>query len=374
MPHYAAELSNGVSRYTEVIVLGSKKIHTEYFSEKVKIVKLFDVIQFSVEKLKDTFYPQNLLALLSFRKIGIIDQIRPDLIHLTTPLIPPLPLFILLYRLGKKYPIIYTVHSTHQDSGFFMEMISRINTFFAESINFKRIIVHTERDKEELVKKGSFSKKKILVIPHGVYDIFKRFSDINASEISTVKERYILFFGYIKQYKGLEILLRSAPRIFTNVKNIKLIIAGQGDLTPYRETIDRFIGQEYRSNLEIYNEFIPDKQASELFRKASIVVLPYTQMTGQSGIVNIAFAFGKPVVATDIWGFHEAIASGKTGILVPPNDSWALANAVIKILTNMELQTEMGKNILNESQKLSWEILAKRYIEVYEEVLSEERG
>lgn len=366
MPHYTAELANEVSRYAEVIVIGSKSIHSEYFSKNVKILKLFDQITFSINNVNKIFYIKNILAILSLRKLREIDKIKPDVIHFTTPLIPPLPLFILMGNLAKRYPLIYTVHSMHQDATFFIEAVSYINSLCARQIKFKRIIVHTQNDKNELSKTKAFPEEKINVIPHGVYKLFTNYSSMIYGETDNSEEKCILFFGYIKQYKGLKYLLRSIASISKEIRDFKLIIAGQGDLSPYLELIN-----DSRSRIEIHNEFISDSEVAVLFQKATVVVLPYSQMTGQSGILNIAYAFGKPVVASDIWGFREILDNGETGFLVTPKDPEALASAIIKILVNSQLRDNMKNNILKKSIELSWQNIALKYIDLYQKAIIE---
>ena len=185
-------------------------------------------------------------------------------------------------------------------------------------------------------------------------------------ETDNSEEKCILFFGYIKQYKGLEYLLRSIASISKEIRDFKLIIAGQGDLSPYLELIN-----DSRSRIEIHNEFISDSEVAVLFQKATVVVLPYSQMTGQSGILNIAYAFGKPVVASDIWGFREILDNGETGFLVTPKDPDALASAIIKILVNSQLRDNMKNNILKKSIELSWQNIALKYIDLYQKAIIE---
>ena len=97
---------------------------------------------------------------------------------------------------------------------------------------------------------------------------------------------------------------------------------------------DRFI---------VLNEYVSDEKRAELFRRASVVVLPYIEAS-QSFIISIAYRFGKPVVATTVGGLPEMVDHGRTGFLVPPRDVDALANAVVRLMQNEGMRRKFGEN------------------------------
>ena len=174
----------------------------------------------------------------------------------------------------------------------------------------------------------------------------------------------ILFFGYLKKYKGLDYLIESVPIIQKEIPDIKVIIAGEGNFSLYEGLI------RDRSRFEIYNSFIPDNLVPDLFQRAEIVVLPYTQMSGQSGIINIACSFGKPVIATDVGDLTEIVDHGKTGYLIPPMDSKAIAESVIALLNNEQLKIEMGHNALEKAEvELSWDKIAIKTVSLYKSII-----
>jgi glycosyltransferase involved in cell wall biosynthesis len=148
----------------------------------------------------------------------------------------------------------------------------------------------------------------------------------------------ILFFGRIWAYKGLEYLIRAEPLITAQVPDARIVIAGRGeDFARYRRMMihpDKFI---------VHNEYIADDMLIRLFREASIVVLPYIDGT-ISGVVPIACTFGKPVVATTVGILPEMVDDGGTGLLVPPRDEGALAQAIVRLLSDGRLRDELGRN------------------------------
>ena len=232
MPHYTAELANAVAKNAQVIVIGSKNIKKDYFSKNVKIIRLFKPLDFSTNNLYKFFYLKNLLGLYSYRKLDIINTLNPDIIHITTPLIPPLTLFLYLYRLDKKYPIIYTKHGIFSGSGLKLMILEEllVNTF-ERLIDLRRIIVHTENDKKILVNIKKIPERQIAVIPHGAYSLFKP----SERTIIEPEKNMILFFGNIRDYKGSEYLLKAVPLIVKEIPNAKVVIAGEGNLSKYME-------------------------------------------------------------------------------------------------------------------------------------------
>ena len=361
MPHYTAEIANAVAENADVTVIGSKGIPVEYFSANITIIKLFDKVDFSMNHLQKVITLRNLKALFSFGRIKAIDNIDPDVIHITTPLIPPLALFLSLYGLDRKYSIVYTKHGIHSNSGILKKIFEEyILNFFERLVSFKMIIVHTQNDRKELLAARDLEKNSVVVIPHGVYSFFKQYE----TELPVEKDT-LLFFGNIREYKGLGILLSAVPIITKQISNLKVIIAGEGDLTPYQLQMKVCDASVF----EVHNEFVSDGLVAALFQRSTLVVLPYTEMSGMSGVLNVAHAFGKPVVVSDVGGLDEAVEHGKTGLLVSPGDPQALADAIIRLLGDPKLREEMETNVMQKVAERSWSSIAKTTIDTYQNAL-----
>jgi alpha-maltose-1-phosphate synthase len=362
MPHYTAEIANAVAEHADVTVVGSKAIRSDYFSNRVRIVKLFDPMQIEISNLQKSISRENIRGALSYRNIRAIERLDPDIIHLPAPLFPPLAAGLYLNRIDRKYPIVYTKHGIYGNSGFALKILEENVLGAAERmIKFQKFIVHTENDRKELAKKPHYSNKPIAVIPHGSYSFFDQYGSDGTAELNT-----LLFFGYIKEYKGLRYLLEAAPYIKKEIPGLRIIIAGEGDLSPYEDLIQR-CGP---STLEIENSFLPDEQVAGLFRRSSLVVLPYSIMSGQSGILNIALAFHKPIIATDVGGFGEVVRDGVTGLLVPPKDPQALADATIRLLQDTRLREQMVAGVKKKADELSWGNIAKKHMAVYQDLVA----
>ena len=221
----------------------------------------------------------------------------------------------------------------------------------------KQIIVHATSARQQLLSQYSCMAEQVHVIPIGSYNFFTNFIRENPS----VNKNTLLFFGRIWGYKGLDYLIQAEPLITQAIPDIRIIIAGHGEsFEKYRKNMvnpDRF---------EVHNHFIPNDEVAEYFQRASIVVLPYVEAS-QSGVVAIAYAFGKPVIATNVGGLPDMVLDGKTGLLVPPADPYSLAQAIIKLLKEPTLCQKMGINAREFGRTdLSWDVIAKKTLKVYQ--------
>lgn len=166
----------------------------------------------------------------------------------------------------------------------------------------------------------------------------------------------ILFFGMIKEYKGLDVLLDAMPIIRVAIPDIRLVIAGTvyKDQAVYEEKIkDLDIG----ANVETHFRYISDKEVANFFRQSDLCVLPYKSAT-QSGVISTSYSYDTPVIASDIGGISEYVEAGETGLLVPPSNPPALAAAVIQFY-GKEMLTAMQNSIRNYKKKNTWFELAR---------------
>lgn len=168
----------------------------------------------------------------------------------------------------------------------------------------------------------------------------------------------LLFFGFIRKYKGLKHLLRAMSAIAEKRPKIHLLVVGEffdGDKRDYMELIHQIgIPQHV---LTLADGYLPDKEVELYFSACDLVVLPYESAT-QSGITQIAYGFEKPVVATAVGGLPEAVSDGRTGFVVPPLDHDALAAAVIRFFGENKA-AEFQENIRQEACQYSWDRMSE---------------
>jgi glycosyltransferase involved in cell wall biosynthesis len=213
-----------------------------------------------------------------------------------------------------------------------------------------------------LLERHMLSPEKIATMPIGELSIYRHWNSRTWPE----QEATILFFGRIWPYKGLDYLIAAEPAISRACPKLRIIIAGRG------EDFDRYRSMMiHPERFRVLNEHIPREDVARLFQQASIVVLPYSEAS-QSAIIPLAFAFGKPVVATAVGGIPEVVAHGKDGLLVPARDSDALAEAVVSLIQDRETRRRMGQRALEKTRnELSWTAIARQTTEVYQAAMTD---
>lgn len=307
-----------------------------------------------ISKIKVISRTRNLFNIfnwfLSIKIFSSICRFNPDIIHITQPLAV---LDWLIYIFHKK--IVITVHDPILHSG----EESRKQEFM-RNIAFKFasvLFLLNNKQTSEFIRKYKINEKKIRFNKLGVYDAI-RYSETCKTRI--IKDDYILFFGHISPYKGVDILCESMLYVKKEHPNIKCVIAGKGNFD--------FNISKYKDdpNIVIINRFIDLDELSSLISNSLFVVCPYKDAT-QSGVVASAFAFSKPVVASNVGGFIETIEDGKNGKLVTPNNSIALGNAINELLRNRQKLNRMSRNIENSylNGENSWNNIAMNYINGY---------
>lgn len=343
--HYSSQLCNAISRINSLTSIVTAEIADDYLFDR-------NVVLYRVP------WPHRILSPKSLRFDVLVRHmmnIKPDVIHITLPhpWIIPSMLFFKLQRIA----VVGTLHDVKNHPGDWSPFLMGLSMEFLKRTS-DILIVHGTSLKKDLVKSG-VSENKIKVIPHGDYEFFTEFKKKDLNETKS-----ILFFGRILKYKGLEYLLGAIPLILKECPDAKFVIAGEGDMSAYGEMIEKL-----RPCLEIHNIFIADRNVADFFQKTRLVVLPYTEAS-QSGIIHIAYAFKKPVVATNIGAMPEIIEHGKTGLIVPPRDINALAEAIIRLLKDDALRKEMGEKAYKKMKvEMSWDKIAEKTIEVYKEAI-----
>ncbi len=215
-------------------------------------------------------------------------------------------------------------------------------------------IVHSEQDAQDLLSVKPDAKYEKTV--HPTYNAF-RIQGVT-KEQARIKlgigadEKILLFFGFIREYKGLKHLLTALPDIVARVPDCKLYVVGDfgGNREKYEELLQ---APAVRDHIIVVDGYVPDKEIEPYFAACDLVVLPYESAT-QSGIVQIAYGFEKPVVTTDVGGLPEVVLDGKTGYVVPPKDPQQLAQAIVRFFEEGKAQA-FEENVRAEAYRYDWD-------------------
>lgn len=203
------------------------------------------------------------------------------------------------------------------------------------------------------------------VTPHPTYNAFKiqNLSLLEARSILKIDEqkKVLLFFGFVREYKGLKYLLEAMPQIKKSVQNTELWVVGDfGDNK--QEYFDQITHLSIEDNVKIVEGYIADGEVEKYFAACDLVVLPYTSAT-QSGIAQIAFGFEKPVLATNVGGLPDVVANLQTGYIVEPESAEQIANAVEDFF-GKNRAGEFQSNIQKEAGRFSWDVLVGKICEL----------
>jgi D-inositol-3-phosphate glycosyltransferase len=197
------------------------------------------------------------------------------------------------------------------------------------------------------------AQKPTLYCPHPLYDNFG--DPVPREEALLILKldpafRYILFFGFIREYKGLDLLLKAFADGRLVNSNFKLIVAGEFycDPKPYYDLIKE---HQLENKVILSSDFIPDSEVLDYFCAADLVVQPYKSAT-QSGVTQIAYHFNKPMIITDVGGLAEFVPDGKVGYVVKPEPE-KIADAILKFF-NEKKEQEFSANAAKEKEKYSW--------------------
>ena len=208
----------------------------------------------------------------------------------------------------------------------------------------------------------STDKKKFLLHP-----LYTSFGEIISKDEARKKlnigldEKVILFFGLIRKYKGLDLLLEAMGDERIKEQKIKLLIAGEfyEDQSYYNEIISR---NGILEQIYLHTKFIPNEEVKYYFSAANLLTLPYRDAT-QSGVTQVAFHFEKPVLVTNVGGLSEIIPHGKCGYVVEPNPKH-IADTILDYFQNKK-ESEFSSSMAEEKKKYDWSIFTAGITELY---------
>jgi glycosyltransferase involved in cell wall biosynthesis len=291
--------------------------------------------------------------------VRMIRSFQPDVVHFQNGHL----FFNAFLPLLRKFPLVITIHDPRQHLG---DQEALITPQWVMDFGFRRacqVIIHGADLIETVNREIKIPKDQIHVIPHIAIGARPE----SPADLETTPN--ILFFGRIWEYKGLDFLIKAEPIVSAVFPDVKIVIGGKGeDFDRYRRMM------VHPERFEIRNEWISDADRAKMFAESSMVVLPYVEAS-QSGVIPIAYTFGKPVIATTVGGLPEMVEHDKTGLLVAPRDIEGLAAAIIQLLGDRNLRKRMG---IAGRDKLTREcdptVVVRQTIAVYERAIALKKG
>ncbi len=212
----------------------------------------------------------------------------------------------------------------------------------------------------------TFSNKPTVLSPHPIFDHLGNpiSKDIARKNIGIdVSTKLILFFGFIRKYKGLDLLLRAMSNNAVKANNIELLIVGEfyEDASPYFDLIKEL---NLEDRVHIKEGFVADDQVKDYFCSADFIIQPYRNAT-QSGVTPLAYHFEKPMLVTNVGGLADTVPNNQVGIVVSPNPE-AIADGIIALYDKGE--SFYIPQIKMEKQKYTWEQMADNFLNLHQQL------
>ncbi|MGA1842005.1 MAG: glycosyltransferase family 4 protein [bacterium] len=274
------------------------------------------------------------------------------------------PQFFTLAFLVRRFTSIEILFICHNVTPHDSAWLHRLSSIFV-LINGHYYIVQSEDDRRILSDLVRKPLSHIIKNYHPTYEFFnlEHVDRDEARDTLGLKGTVLLFFGLIREYKGLMYLIEALPSILS-AADVTLLIAGEfwEDKDEYTELIKR-LGIE--DHVKIIDAYIPNEEVQIYFSAADICIMPYISATG-SGVAQIAYGFNLPVIATSVGCLKEIIEDGVTGFLVPPRDPDELAKKVIETIKG-DLTGEFRKNIEKIKDRFSWDGLVRKIDDILSE-------
>jgi glycosyltransferase involved in cell wall biosynthesis len=286
---------------------------------------------------------------LIYKIVKYLKQEKFDVIHFNAESL----LFYILPYFISRVKFVYTVHDPcpHSGEGHFTAKF--IRTLISKRKRAKIILLSKYSKIDFLNRFPEIPIRNVYTIPLGAHEWMVKYP-VKTDKI----KNSVLFFGRISPYKGIEYLLKAAQYLLKENIDIQITIAGNGRFN--------FPIEEYNKNnhIKFLNQYISNHDLAELINMHEVVVCPYTDAT-QSGVIQTAFAFNKPVIATNVGALTEIIENGVNGIIVQPSNIKELALAIKSIFKDNKIKLFEENIALKKKNELSWFNIAKSHLEVY---------
>lgn len=293
----------------------------------------------------------------AFAVTALARRERPDVVHLHCTN-PASAVYLTLLRRARA-PLVATAHvvTPHERIPFQHAVYRRIH--HAPDL----VVAHSEFDRRRLVDEFSVPPGRVAVIPHGEYGFFSRDERPDRDEARrglglSPQDEVALFFGYVREYKGLDLLLDAWRAVREARPRARLVVAGDPVRlpAPRRRALEeqaRHLGALCRL------EFVPFSDVARYFAAADVLALPYRHVS-QSGVLYLALALGLPVVATRVGALPELLRDGESALLVPPESPGDLAAALVRPLGDAALRERLARGGLRLAAEHSWPAIAER--------------
>jgi glycosyltransferase involved in cell wall biosynthesis len=286
----------------------------------------------------------------AFRARRRVQALAPDVVHVQWLGIPRLDLHW-LRRLARAYPTVLTAHEVLPP-----RTAHQVDVWREVFATVDRVVVHAQSSGERLTRLG-VDPASIVEIPHPA------FASANGAAPAAPRGATLLFFGLIRDYKGLDVLIRALPGVFHAVPGARLVVAGAA-LDPVEPLRDLAASLGVADRIDWRLGYVPGDRIPALMEEATLVVLPYRRIEA-SGVFAEALGHGRPTVVSDVGAIGEAVRRFGAGEAVPPGDPDALAAACVRLLGDERLLAAAFEGVEAARRALTWDAAAEAHERLY---------
>lgn len=345
--------------------------HLNYKDNKVIFLGYNSADEYLTKEIFCITTPQRSLGRILRSFLNTLFELKPDIIHFTGfhPFFLPLSLIAKMLDI----PTVLTLHdairhpSTNQPT--FKQLCTKIVTgrFLVKMLisSVSEVVALSNYVGDKI--RATYIRKPYVIPLSQDIQRYKKYVTISEEDIKTTinSTLNLLFFGTIDKYKGIEYLLKACELLIE--KNVRFYLKIAGRAYSYKLIIPSSIS-DY---VIIENRFISESEIPYLFMNSDVVILPYIEVS-QSGVLPLAFAFGKPVIATNIGSFPELVSNGINGFLVSPKSPGEIAERIVEIYFDRRLLCNLSRNAQETyNLKLNWSKLVDDYIKLYKILITQ---
>jgi len=309
-----------------------------------------------------------------------LSELRPDIVQFSKINFPFEAIFLAQMRRRGLIltQICHEFELRENHGGFLSDLVLRAYADIYK--HFSAMFFHAKENCEKFLSLFSFvQNEKTHIIPHGNSNwLLKHFPRVDNGEV--IRQRYglkpgqpvVLFFGLLAPSKGIDDLIEAFVLVRQSCDAKLLIVGYPTKHFNMDELKEKIASLNLTGHVVLDPRYIPLEEVGIIMRLATVAVYPYRSST-QSGALQVAYTFERPVVATDVGGLPEAVEHGRSGFLVPACSPPELANNILKLVTNPQLTKVMGEYARHLSEtRFSWRLVAQQIIRVYDQLLKKE--
>ena len=347
--HYTTLLYKNLSKKHQTRFFGFKRQYPQFLfpgeSDKEPGKPDFEIenIKYSIDSMQPLTWIQTANAIMAY---------KPDLVILPWWVAFWAPQFFTITRkinqkLGSK--VLFICHNVveHESNLLKQKITQKVLG------NGSMFLVHSDQEFNRLrdffpaAKVGRTFMPTFKITKNGVI------SQNNARELLQLNKPTILFFGFVRKYKGLDLLLKAFPKVLEQI-DIHLLIVGEfwQDKDDYLQLISKL---NLEKNISIVDKYIPNEEVGTYFSAANLLVMPYKSVTG-SAVVQLSYSFGLPVLVSKIGALAEIVKENETGFLVPENDVEEISKKIVHYFKD-NCEPDFREAVKQDSHRFSWDNL-----------------